>query len=245
MKLGLISAYFLIAVTTASAQTFKVEPSKRMASTKVQPAKALSQEPNKPHLSNVQAPPPAAGPTGIGSLRLGMPKEAVMALSSDEPVRIVGDMTPIVEKEAPPPGTERFEGRIVVPNASDLVKASFTFKDGILHEISMSAKGKTSLLDSLAKQIAERYGPGKVQDNRKDEQCIYRNGNSFTLKSGIVATQWSTLEVNGRVVTTSFTDIDYNFCPSNLRNDLMSANMKVLNFRFTEKEAVAPKNSLF
>lgn len=240
MKIGLISAYLLTIATVASAQTPGVEPSKQAPRTKAQPAKVAPQKSPKP------TPHPATGPTGMGSIRIGMSKDAVMALPADEPVRLIGEMTPTVEKTEQPPGTERFEGLITVPFSVEPVKATFSFKNGILHGLSLSREGDDALLERLVNQISERYGAGKVDDKRKEEQCIYRNGNNFTLKSGMLSTMWSTPNVDGKLVTTYFTDIVFNSCPSNLRDgSTYGVKMKMLSIRLNEKESVAPKKSLF
>jgi len=250
MKNQLVGICFLTFAVTSFAQAAKTEPQSQAMRATVPPAKSAANERSKPEPTAPVAAAPAArsptGPNGFGSIKLGMTKEAVLSLSSDEPVRIVGELTPAIEKTAPPPGTEWFEGKITVPLAKEPVKATLTFKDGLLQGISFTTKGKDGLLESLAKQVAERYGPGKIEDDRKDEQCIYRNGNSFTLKSGTVSTSWTTPTDDGKIAETMYIELEFNSCPSNLRyGSMLGLKMRIFSIQAVDKQAVEPKKNLF
>lgn len=169
-----------------------------------------------------------------------------MAISGDELVHIVGDLTPVIEKTPPSPGIEWFDGKISIPITPELVKATFRFKDGLLYSFSLSSQKDDRLVERLAAQVAERYGPGKVEDDRKEEQCIYRNGNSFTLKSGLLSTYWTAYSDDGRIIETRHTELDINSCPANLR-DGSTGGIKVTSFSIgiAEKKVPDPKKNLF
>jgi hypothetical protein len=250
MKIGLIGAFLLTSALLANGQTAKSETSKPTPRSKPPATKANPTHSTRPEVAvpaATSAKPSPTGPTGIGSIKLGMTKEAVLALSVDEPVRIVGELTPTVEKTAPAAGVERFDGAIALPHATEPTKITLTLKDGVLHAITLMADGEDQTLERLAKQVAERYGAGKIQDSRKEEQCIYRNGNSFTLKRGVVATLWSTAAEEGKIVATSFAELDFSMCPSDLRyGTTLRMKVKSLSIRLTEDESsVAPKKNLF
>lgn len=250
MKNQLIGICFVTVTVAALAQADKTELPSKTSRTKSQLEKAVTKQHSKSvSTQSVAAAPitPApSGPTGIGSIKLGITKEAVLALSPDEPVRIIGELTPKVEKTAPPSGTERFEGKISVPLSTDPVAVKLTFQDGLLRYISLTADGEAVLLERLVKQVTERYGPGKVEDSRKDEQCIYRNGNNFTIKSGTVSTSWTTPTDNGKVAITKYTDMEINVCPSNLRyGSTGGLKIKFFGIEAIEKGAAEPKKNLF
>lgn len=240
MKVSLISAYLLINATIISAQTLKVEPSKQAPRIKAQSAKVLSQEPLKPDVPTVQAPLPATGPSGMGAIRLGMSKDALMALSVDEPVRLVSELTRVVKKTDSSLGVEEFEGLIAVTLRDKPVEANFTFKDGVLHLLSLRIAGEDTFIESLATKIAVQYGAGKVVDSRGDRQCIFRNGNSFTIRHGFVVTTWFTPSADGKVIQASFMDSTFKSC------DLaVSIKSQTLVIFLSEQVSVSPKSSLF
>jgi hypothetical protein len=187
----------------------------------------------------VAVPVPATGPSGVGSLKLGMTREAIMALGLDEPVRVVGELTPAESKTPPPPGVERFRATITLPLANQSAKSTLSFKDGVLQAIGID--GSDDLLEALARQVANRYGPGTIKDERKDEQCIYRNGNSFTLKSGMVSTVWSTPLDGDKTAETQFLDIEISTCPSNLRYGSV-APIKLKAFEIVLKDNKLPQS---
>lgn len=249
MKKQLTGLFLLTFAVAALAQGTKSDSSSQAARAKSQPANAAAKDRLKPDPTPsmaVPAIPSPTGPTGFGSIKLGMTKDAVLALSNDEPIRIVGELTPTAEKTAPPLGTERFDGTVTVPLVNNPVKVILTFNNKLLQRIYLSTEGEDSLLVGLAKQVSERYGPGKVEDDRKDEQCIYRNGNSFILKSGPIATSWTTPADDGKIAKTSYTDYQINSCPSNLRHGLMlDIKIRFFTIEVTETPASTPKKNYF
>ena len=67
-------------------------------------------------------------------------------------------------------------------------------------------------------KVATVIGPPKLDDRRKDEQCIYRNGNSFTLKSGVMSVGWADEETS---TTTALNLVHFQSCPSSLSGDMV------------------------
>ena len=245
-----IAEVFVISLLALTLTTLaKAESPGDVRRSKASTAKATTRTSSKSDstqaISSPTAPLPT-GPTGLGSIKLGITKEALTALSIDEPVRVVGELMPKVEKTVSPPGTERFDGMVSMPLSTNSVKATFTFKEGLLQDISFTANGEDILLERLAKQVADRYGPGKIEDSRKDEQCIYRNGNSFTLKSGMISTTWITPTDDGKVAKTDYTEVEINSCPSNLLNgSKIGVKVKFFSIQSADKEAPASKKGLF
>lgn len=185
----------------------------------------------------------AKGPTGLGTIKLGMSKEEIEAIPASEDVRLEGTMTPYQYKnQAPKPGVEKFDAALVTPLTTAPLKAVLTFEEGRLTGLYVSIDDASGLLERLAKHISERYGPGKVEDSRKEEQCIYKNGANFKLTSGVVRTQWTEEAGTTERIETSLSDIVVDVCPSNLRyGGIGAVKLKSLNIQKV-KSAQEPKS---
>lgn len=71
----------------------------------------------------------------------------------------------------------------------------------------------------IRQELEAKYGSPTLDDGRKDEQCIYRNGNSFTLKSGVMSVRWKDDETS---TTTDLNLVHCQSCPSNLSSGMVS-----------------------
>ena len=71
----------------------------------------------------------------------------------------------------------------------------------------------------IRQELEAKYGSPTLDDGRKDEQCIYRNGNSFTLKSGVMSVRWKDDETS---TTTDLNLVHFQSCPSNLSSGMVS-----------------------
>ena len=162
----------------------------------------------------------AKGPTGLGSLQIGMSKSAVENLQVTNGVHLTSAMTPYDYKNTPPsPGEEIFDTFISTPLDSKPLKAVLTFKNSILISISLTINPSTNTLEKVKNQIKEKYGTGKIDDSRKEEQCIYKNGANFKIMSGSIYTTWIEELSQTEQIKTTLIDVSIETCPSNLRTD--------------------------
>jgi hypothetical protein len=182
----------------------------------------------------------AAGPIGIGGLKLGMTQSQVEALKG--PVQLTGSLTnwqpAKPEDYTPAPGELKLKGILINPvsNSSEL---TLTFANGRLSSLSLVLDDETDL-NSAKNLIGSKYGAPKVLNTQKDEQCIYRNGNSFTLKNGMATYRWVQPH-GGGLVTTQILEMLINSCPSNLRYGTTGGiAVRLLSIGYSSK---APKES--
>jgi hypothetical protein len=158
----------------------------------------------------------AAGPTGIGGLKLGMTKAQIEALKGD--VQLSSGLTDWKPSNSvdytPKPGKVRLEGMLDNP-VSGKGKVTLTFTKGKLTQIFLKLDDRSDFV-TAKNLISSKYGSPKVDNRQKDEQCIYRNGNSFSLKNGKAMYQWRQQQ-GDLLVSTEIYELLVNICPSNLR----------------------------
>jgi hypothetical protein len=97
------------------------------------------------------------------------------------------------------------------------VKLSLGFKGDSLSILNVQLPDE-AMEHKIRAEIEGKYGPPKLDDARRDEQCIYRNGNSFTLKSGVMSAGWTDEET---ATTTALNLVHYQSCPSSLSSDMV------------------------
>jgi hypothetical protein len=158
----------------------------------------------------------AAGPLGIGDLKLGMTQPQIEALKG--PVRLSSPLTKWEpskpEDYAPKPGELKLEGMLINP-VSGTGEVVLTLTNGRLSSLFLKLNDETKL--RTAKSLIEgKYGSPQIDNRQKDEQCIYKSGNSFSLKNGRISYEWEQ-PYGGGVVTTRLSEYLINICPSNLR----------------------------
>jgi hypothetical protein len=158
----------------------------------------------------------AGGPSGIGELKLGMTQSQIESLKG--PVQLTSSLTKWEpakpEDYTPAPGEQKLEGMINNPVTQNS-KVTLTFTNGRLSSISLALDDESDL-NTARNLITSKYGAPQIDNRQKDEQCIYRNGNSFTLKNGIASYKWIQSH-GGGIITTNIFEILINVCPSNLR----------------------------
>ncbi len=160
----------------------------------------------------------AKGPTGLGSLQIGMSKSAIENLQATNGVHLTSAMTPFDYKNTTPiPDEEIFNTFISTPLDSKPLKAALTFKNSILISINLTINPSTNILETVKNQIKEKYGTGKTDDSRREEQCIYNNGANFKIMSGSIYTPWIEELPQTEQIKTTLMDVSIETCPSNLR----------------------------
>jgi hypothetical protein len=158
----------------------------------------------------------AGGPVGVGELKLGMTQSQVESLKG--PVQLSSSLTNWVpskpEDYTPGPGEQRLEGMLNNPVTQNS-KATLTFTNGRLSSIFLALNDESDL-NTAKNLIAGKYGTPQIDNRQEDKQCIYRNGNSFTLRNGMISYKWIQPH-GGGIVTTNIYEILVNVCPSSLR----------------------------
>lgn len=146
----------------------------------------------------------AGGPIGIGDLKLGMTQSQAESLKG--PVQLTSSQTQWEQAKlkdyTPAAGEQKPEGMMNNPVTQNR-KATLTFTNGRLSRIFL-ALNDLSDMNTARNLKASKYGTPQIDNRQKDGQCIYRNGNSFTLKNGIAAYKWAQTHGSGIVTTNIF-----------------------------------------
>lgn len=180
-----------------------------------QPKAKKSKESAKTEFSKTARIP--TGPISFGALRIGMSKEAVEALKESDGVYLTGPFALFDPKSPLPPGLKMYSVPIMTPLSTKPVDMLLSFMDGNLTIIDFSLQEISP--SGLKAQIAQKYGLGKVDDKRKEEQCIYRNGNNFKITNGYMITSWvEPLSATESIETYVLEDISAS-CPMDLKHD--------------------------
>lgn len=159
------------------------------------------------------------GPIGLGSIKIGMSKESIEALTAISGVYVTTPMTPYVYKySSPKAGEDKFDTSLLTPLSENPIKSVLTFDSNKLVSLSLDLDGSDGIFDKIKKQISDKYGNGVVEDNRKEEQCIYRNGANFKITSGSLNTKWFENINQTEKIETVISDVVIETCPSNLRH---------------------------
>lgn len=247
----MLDSRWLTAVTLAVtcsitlAQTTPSGTPKRVT-TKPAPAATTAKVPEQPPAAPERKAP--TGPTGIGSIKIGMTKEEVEAIPQTEAVALTSPLTLRGPSESytPKPGEDRYDTLIKMPGHDTPLKASMAFKEGKLTMVRVDLeKAPSFIVESLERQITDRYAAPTVKDNRKEEDCIYRNGNSFKIKSGLVTKSWSTAGESNQVIETFLIEGQIAMCPSNLRHGMLSVDLRSLSVSINSAQPASAQPSIF
>lgn len=192
----------------------------------------------------------SAGPSGLGSLKIGMTKEAIEALQasdgaylSEPMVKYVPQHHPLIAKYRPPipEGVDQYKVSIVSPLSDLPLKSELTLDHGKLSHLNVIIEESSDplLFDKIKKQVAEKYGTGTQEDTRKEEQCIYKNGANFKVMSGQITTRWIEKLSPTQTIHTSLIETLIESCPTSLRYGRDQIKSKNLSIRLVDSEAEA------
>ncbi|VVE47364.1 hypothetical protein PCO31111_04511 [Pandoraea communis] len=170
---------------------------------------------NRPTKDSNPAGMKASGPAGYGPLKLGMTRSAVESLPIDAEISLADSLVVYHPKEPEPAGAVTYRAKLGTQMRLAPYDLTLTFKNDRLTSITIDLD--EAGFDLVSEQISRKYGAGKQVNNRKDEQCIYRNGSNFTINSGPIYTKWSERTSSGEMYQTSLLDLVVNTCPSDLR----------------------------
>lgn len=223
----LISAFAINSMAQNKQQTKSPSPQSASAT------KALSENSTKP----VKAP---TGPNSFGPLKIGMNKEAVESLTEKDSIYLATPMSPYVYKySTATEGIDKFDAKLNSPLSSQPLEAVLSFKEDALQTIYISFKESVTVFEKVKAQISEKYGVGKQENTRKEEQCIYKNGANFKITTGTISQTWVDVISQTEQYETKISDYLYSSCPSNLRyGSVGEINLRSLTI---DKKTVAPE----
>ncbi len=163
----------------------------------------------------------AAGPIGYGSIKMGMTMNELSSISVEEPVHLIGPLSPYefdYEKYnmQRPVGVAEYKGPLRTPLSDSPLDARFQFKQEELVKLYVTLKS-SQLMDKVVGQIEEKYGKAVKTEKPTEDQCIFRNGNSFVLKGGSTELRWMHSD-GGNVIETRVASYISSVCPSSLRS---------------------------
>ena len=150
-------------------------------------------------------------------IKMGMNKSAIEQGDSSGAIKLLGPLQELKLPTKAPVADDYYTTQAVLPFSPDPVKLSLGFKGESLSVINIQLPDE-AMENKIRAELEGKYGPPKLDDGRKDEQCIYRNGNSFTLKSGVMSVGWTDEETS---TTTALNLVHFQSCPSSLSGDMV------------------------
>lgn len=176
-----------------------------------------------------------------------MSKSSLEALSAQDSYYLKAPLVDYkyAEEKDKVEGVNKFQGSTFHPFNKEPIESSFTFKNDVLTGMSFDFKKDEALFNQLKTMVEKKYGKPMVKSDLKDEQCIYKNGANFSVKSGAETFKWAEKVTNeaGEEVVTDFTNFVFASCPSRLDETLIKINM--LLFSISKNKVEAPKPSAF
>src|SRR5689334_20025430 len=122
----------------------------------------------------------AAGPEGLGSLRIGVTKDAIERIPATDQIHLTSPLQPHESTgEKPTPGIERFKAMLATPFNAEPLETILTFEGEMLINLNISLNRLSRVFDQMRGQIAEKYGAPNVVNTMTEEQCMYRSGANF------------------------------------------------------------------
>lgn len=200
-----------------------------------------------PAAAPAPAPRVPTGPTGFGSLKIGMSKEALEKLTENDGVYLQSPMTSYIYKNSTPiEGVDKFDAKIITPLSLQSVSTVLTFQNDELTSFYMNFEGVPTGYEKSLRQITEKYGPGKETNDRKEEQCIYKNGANFKITTGAISSTWIEEVSSSERIQTRLSDWVFSLCPSNLRyGGVSETGIKSMSMQRLKPTAETEKKNLF
>jgi len=183
------------------------------------------------------------GPNSFGPLKIGMTKEAVEGLAEKDGIYLATPMSPYVYKySSATEGIDKFDTKLNSPLTNQPLDAVLSFRENALQTIYISFKESVTVFEKVKEQISEKYGVGKQENTRKEEQCIYKNGANFKITTGMISQTWVDIISQSEQFETKLSDYLYSSCPSNLRyGSVDEINLRSLTIEKKTVTPIAPK----
>lgn len=163
-------------------------------------------------LASVALPVFAAGPVGLGYLKMGMSKGAIEQGDEKGAIKLLEPLQEVKLSSTSPIADAYYTAPALLPFSTEPVKLNLGFKDGTLSLINVGIPDE-AMESKIREELEGKYGPPTIDDRRKDEQCIYKNGTNFTLKSGVFSVGWKDEESS---TTTALNLVHFQSCPYSL-----------------------------
>lgn len=153
------------------------------------------------------------GPIGFYNLEIGMTKEAVEQLKSEDGLTLASLLRPKTLRtgEIIP---DKFEAQISTPLTASPLLFEMTFKVGKLDSFRINFTKNDGLFDQFNAIVKRKYGPAEVNDSRIKTDCQLRNGQFVKLYNGAIDNFWIEKTKELGTVKTSFIQLEFNDCPS-------------------------------
>ena len=176
-----------------------------------------------------------------------MQMDAVTHLKETDGVYLAEPLSAYENKYyAPKPGIDKYTTKITIPNASNPLGAVLTFSASQLTEIYLNFENSPYLYGKVKEQLTEKYNHGAIKDERKEEQCIYKNGANFKITNGTIETTWRQALPSGEAIETRLSEFKFDVCPSNLRYGTVGVTeLNSLTIRKIEQATDSKKDGLF
>lgn len=179
------------------------------------PKSKKEQQPTKTEqATSPRASPKPTGPTGFGPIKLGMTKEAIEALKESDGTYPLRQLFVAESTQPQPEGTTMYKAPVRTPLGNVPINMVFTFSGEQLSKLVFLLEDP--YLERVKSQIAEKYGPGRIDNGIKEEQCIYRNGGNFNISAGTRITQWLEPATPTEQIETEVKEVVIDACPTNL-----------------------------
>jgi len=194
-----------------------------------------------------QPPPKPTGPVGLGPIKIGMKMDAITQLQETDGVYLAEPLSAYENKSyTPKPGIDKYTTEISIPNSPKPLASVLTFSANQLTEIFLNFESSPHLYEKVKDQITEKYNQGAIKDERKEEQCIFKNGANFKITAGTIATTWRQNLPSGETIETRLSEFKFDSCPSNLHyGSAGRIELKSLTIRKVEQATDSKKDGLF
>ncbi len=184
-----------------------------------------------------------AAPAGIGGLNVGMTREEIEAQRGGD-ISLTAPLTLAKYGSPKEPNEIWYDSRLQSPLTEKPADVLLVFKSNVLTYMSVTLDG--TALSEAERQLTAKYGLPKVDENKSEEQCLYKNGANFKLPKYRREATWNGNAEVGFAVQTKLRDIDEGMCPTNLRYDTSTSfKLKSLSFSKVEPKEDAPKKPVF
>lgn len=166
---------------------------------------------------------PAKGPVSFGSMKIGMSKAAIEALTVKDDYYLKEPFAdPVYREELNKmkesyefEGIKRLQGLVINPFSIEPLKVGFIFKKDALEEMWVDVNNK-DLFNKFKSMVENKYGKPATSGVVIDKQCINKDGSNFTIQKGSLIHRWSEKLANAprEEIKTSFTSALTGICPS-------------------------------
>lgn len=154
----------------------------------------------------------AAGPTGFGSIKLGMTKTEVEALSSKDKFHLATSLS--VMKQSGKSEVQYFNATITGPDIRQPIQTALGFSNNKLTHLLMTFPEHSWLYSKLRNQTTKKYGAPYYLGLIDDRQCELENGQKYVVGTGIHSELWRAdlPDSPTKIIQTSFADGDFTGC---------------------------------